>query len=75
MIRGWPEQYALVYAETTGFQTSGDRLSRQYLVARELSGWLPRELAAAEIAHEPVDELDTYSKFEATTPEWFQIPH
>jgi hypothetical protein len=32
-------------------------------------------LAAAGIEYDPIDPDDLYSKYEATPPQWFQIPH
>ncbi len=75
MIRGRKEEYDRVYAETTRFGSAGDRLSRQYLVAAEVADVLTAELAAAGIDHDPIDADDLYSKYEASPPEWFQIPH
>jgi hypothetical protein len=75
MIRKWPEQYKEVYAETTRFAPEGDRLSRQYMVEAGIAELLGVELTAAGIDHDPIDADDVYSKYEATPPEWFQIPH
>ena len=75
VIRTRPDEYAQVYAETTRFEPVADRVTRKYLVAAPAIGVLEVELAAAGIDHEPVDEDDRYSKYEATPPEWFQIPH
>ena len=33
------------------------------------------ELAAAGVGHAPVDRDDLYSKYEATSPDWFQLDH
>ena len=75
MIRGRPVEYAQVYAETTQFVRAGDRLTRQYLTELPISELLAGELTAAGIDHEAIDKDDVYSKYEAASPEWFQIPH
>ena len=75
MLRGRKDDYDRVYAETTRFADEGGRLTRQYLVAAESADMVVSELEAADIDHDPVDIDDLYSKYEATPPEWFQIPH
>jgi hypothetical protein len=75
MLRGRKDEYDRVYAETTRFGSAGDRLTRQYLVGADVAGVLADELAAVGIDHAPIDAADLYSKYEATPPEWFQIPH
>ena len=75
MIRGRPDEYKQVYAETTRFAPAGDRVTRQYMVEVGIAELLGTELAAANIDHDPIDTDDVYSKYEATPPEWFQIPH
>lgn len=75
MIRERAEEYKDVYAETTRFEPSADQLARKYLVAAGVAKVLEVELAAARIEYEPIDFDDHYSKYEATPPEWFQIPH
>jgi hypothetical protein len=75
VLRTRPDEYLRVYAETTRFEPSGDRLTRQYLIGAEVADIVTAELAAAGIDHDPVDPDDLYSKYEATPPQWFQIPH
>ena len=75
MIRTRPDEYEQVYAESTRFVPAGDRLTRQYMVETGVAELLAGELAAAGIDHDAIDPDDVYSKFEASPPEWFQIPH
>lgn len=75
MLRARKDDYERVYAETTRFAPEADRLTRQYLVGAEVAGGLSNELTSARIDHDPVDPNDLYSKYEATPPDWFQIPH
>jgi hypothetical protein len=75
MIRDRPDEYADVYAETTRYEPVGNRLTRKYLVAVNVGDVIEAELAAAGIDFDPIDANDVYSKYEATPPEWFQIPH
>lgn len=75
MLRGRKDEYDRVYAETTKFAPAGDRLTRQYMVGAEVADIVVGELTAAGIDHDAVDPDDVYSKYEATPPDWFQIPH
>jgi hypothetical protein len=75
MIRDKPDAYVQVYAETTRFESAGDRVTRRYFVGTGAVDILEAELAAAAINFDPIDMDDLYPKYEATPPEWFQIPH
>jgi hypothetical protein len=75
VIRTRPEEYKLVYAESTRFEPAGDRVTRQYFVGTEAAEAIETELAAAGIEHTPIDREELFSKYEATPPDWFQIPH
>ncbi|HKA05927.1 MAG TPA: hypothetical protein VKD71_01635 [Gemmataceae bacterium] len=75
MIREQPDAYLQVYAETTHFESAGVRVTRRYFVGTRGIEVLEAELAAAAIDFDPVDMDDLYPKYEATPPEWFQIPH
>jgi hypothetical protein len=75
MIRIRPEDYVKVYAEASKFGTENGRVSRQYMVELEGVDGVLRDLTASGIEFVPIDRDDTYSKYEATSPDWFQIPH
>ncbi len=75
MLRQYPDAYEKVYAEATHFGRVEGRVSRQYLVEAIVLDALVRELNTGNIASEPVDREDTYSKYEATPPDWFWIEH
>lgn len=75
MIRTRPDDYEQVYAEAKAFETTGGRLSRQYMIEPTAAAVMTGELAAVGLAFEPIDPDDTYSKAEASSSEWFQIPH
>jgi hypothetical protein len=75
MLRNKPDDYERVYAEATRFERTDGRLSRQYMVEAAAAGAVTAELAASGLAFEPVDADDTYTKYEATSPDWFQIEH
>lgn len=75
MIRTRKTDYERVYAETTRFEPAGDRVTRQYMIEASIAELLADELTRAGIDHDPINPDDVYSKYEATPPEWFQIPH
>ncbi len=64
-----------VYAETTEFEESASRLSRQYLAEVAVADVLETELTAAGLEFEPIDREELFSKYEAVPPEWMQIEH
>ena len=75
MLRNPKDEFERVYAETTAFGSSGDRVTRQYLVEQGVADVLEREFAAGGVDHEPIDRDDCYSKYEATPPDWMWIEH
>ncbi|VTS02275.1 hypothetical protein [Tuwongella immobilis] len=75
MLREQPDAFEKVYAETVAFESSGGRLTRQYLFEADIAELLAGALDAAGVAHEAIDEDDTYSKYEATPPDWMWIEH
>jgi len=75
MLREQPDAFEKVYAETVEFESAAGRLTRQYLFESEIADLLLAQLALAGIDHEELDEDDTYSKYEATPPDWMWIEH
>lgn len=75
MLRGYPDDFEKVYAETVKFEMHDGRLTRKYLFEASIVDLLIRELAANSVAHEPIDPDDAYSKFEAAPPDWMWIEH
>ncbi len=75
MVRDRPDDYERVYAETTQFHDDGKHQTRQYMCELEVLDVLESELSKANIHHHPVERDEIYSKYEATSPEWFQIEH
>ena len=75
MLRTRPDDYEKVYAEATEYETQAGAVTRQYMVEPAVVAALTAELAGQGIAHLPVDAADTYSKAEASSPDWFQIDH
>jgi hypothetical protein len=75
LLRTQPENYEKVYAEATQFGSSEGRICRQYMVETDAIDLVAAELLAHSLAHRPIDREDTYSKYEASSPDWFQIEH
>ena len=75
MLRTKPDDYEKVYAETTQFQTEENCSTRQYLVAIDGIPNFLAEFLDQGIDFRPIDTDDLYSKYEATSPDWFQIEH
>jgi hypothetical protein len=75
MLRNRPDDYENIYAEASRFGMENGRISRQYLVEAEVIDAVAAELSAHHIQHAEIDRDDTYSKYEAATPDWFQIEH
>jgi hypothetical protein len=75
MLRGRPDDFERVYAETTKFQPAGEIVTRTYLVETEVADVVAAEFTKAGIDHAAIDMDDIYSKYEATPPDWFQIEH
>lgn len=74
-LREQKEAYGRVYAETSVLEVHGDRVARQYLVGADVVKTIERCMKEAGVDHDPIDVDDVYSRYEATSPEWFQIPH
>lgn len=74
-VRTQPDLFEKIYAETTRFERSGNRLTRQYLVEAEAAEAVTTELTNAGMDFLPLDPDDLYSKYEATPPDWFWIEH
>lgn len=75
LLRNNPEDYERVFAEATRFESSNGRITRQYLVEADAAEEVTKELLAHAIEFDPIDRDDTYSKYEATSPDWFQLDH
>ena len=75
MLRDHKEDFEKVYAETTEFEEHEGRLLRIYLAEDDVIDLLERSLSAGEIDYLPIDREDTYSKYEAVSPDWMQIEH
>ena len=75
LIRAQPDTYAAVYAEATHFGTTDGNVSRAYMVAADAAEAVVESLTANGIATSPLDPDDVYTKYEASSSEWFQIAH
>lgn len=75
LLRARPDVYARVYAEARAFASAAGRVSRQYMVEAGAADEVLAALGEHSVAYAPLDRDDTYTKYEAASPEWFQIPH
>ena len=75
LLRTRKADFERIYAETTSFEETDERLSRQYLAKAEVLDVLEAEMKTAGVDHAPVDLDDVYSKYEAVRPHWMQIEH
>lgn len=75
LLRTRPDTYEALYAEATGFEQTGGRVSRQYMVEADAAGELAAALRAGGVEVAPIDPDDTYTKYEASGSEWFQVEH
>ncbi len=75
MLRNRPDDYEKVYSEAVVFEWVDGKVARRYMVRADGVAALTAELRAAGLDFEPVDEDDLYSKYEASSPDWFQIEH
>ncbi len=75
MLRNKPDDYERVYAEATRYGVASGCVTRQYMVDVDAVTAVTAELTASGITFAPVDADDTYTKYEATSPDWFQIEH
>jgi hypothetical protein len=75
MLRTRPDEYEGVYSEAKRFDSTDGRVSREYMVRAEGVDVLTAELAAKGVAFAAVDPDDTYNKAEASSSDYFQIPH
>jgi hypothetical protein len=75
LLRTRPDTYKAVFAEAKDFDTADGRTARQYMVEEGAADAVVAALAASGVAALPPDRADTYTKYEASGSEWFQIPH
>lgn len=75
LMRNHEAVFKKVYAETSAFETGGDRLMRKYLVEADGAEVVGEQLRMKSVEFEPIDADDVYSKYEAAPPEWFWIEH
>jgi hypothetical protein len=79
LLRTQKVTYEAVFAEAKEFDTTprngSDCVSRAYMVEAGAAQAVCDALAASGIDALPLDLDDTYTKYEASGSEWFQIPH
>ncbi len=75
LLRTQKAIYDAVFAEAKDFDAANGCVSRSYMVEADAAEAVIDALAVSGITTLPLDPDDTYSKYEASGSEWFQIPH
>lgn len=75
IVRGDPDLFEKVYAETTAFELHHGKQTRKYLVEAEAADDVTKRMTAEGMDFLPLDPDDLYTKYEAAPPEWFWIEH
>ena len=75
LLRTRPAVYEGVYAEARDYDRDDAVTARRYMVRTDAAGDVAAELAAKAVGVGVIDPDDGYSKAEASSSEWFQIPH
>jgi hypothetical protein len=75
LVRGNPDLFERVYAETTAFERHHDRLTCKYLVEADAAEAVCAAITRANLDVLPLDPDDLYTKYEAAPPDWFWIEH
>jgi hypothetical protein len=75
LLRADQDTYEAVLAEAKEFESHGGRVSRAYMVEAGAAEAVAAALRSSGVESLPLDPDDSYSKYEASGGEWFQIPH
>ena len=75
LLRTRPTVYERVYAEARDPDEEGGVTARRYMVRTEMANDVAAELMAMGMNFVEIDPDDGYNKAEASSSEWFQIPH
>lgn len=75
LLRGRPDVYDAVFAEARAFGTDGGRVSRAYMIEARAARAVCEAATASGIGAQELDEADTYTKYEASGSDWFQLAH
>lgn len=74
-LRNYPDEYESVYAEAKDFEIEQGRIIRQYMIVPTIAEMLSAQFREHHFEHWTWTDDDLYSKAEASSSEWFQIPH
>lgn len=75
MLREHKDEFEMVFAETTEFEEEKGCLTRTYLCEEPVLDLVESKFKGAGIDYQPIDRDDTYSQYEAVSPDWMQIEH
>jgi len=75
MLRKHPTQFEGVFAESVKFEKRNDTLIRHYLVHKNNIDFIANRLKDVGISYLDINREDFFSKYEASSPDWWQIEH
>lgn len=75
ILRTLPDDYEKVYSEAKEFESEKGRMCRQYMVEPGVADVLAANLKEHSFEYVQWDQYDYYTKAEASSSDWFQIPH
>ena len=75
ILRKYPIQFEGVFAESAKFEKRNDKIIRHYLVNKTVIDFISKKLEEASISYLEIDRENYFSKYEATSPDWWQIEH
>jgi hypothetical protein len=73
LLRTQPDAYRALFAEAKEFDIISGRLSRQYVIEADAAATVAMALAQRGVESLPLDPDDIYSKYEASSSDWFQL--
>lgn len=75
ILRKFPDEFALVYAETIVFENQGGKPTRRYAIESEGVDFFLGKIPLQGFEVTPPTEEDFYTKYELPATEWWQIEH
>lgn len=75
ILRKFPAEFDLVYAETIAFEKQEEKPTRRYAIEAVGVGFFLGKIPMEGFEVTPPTEDDFYSKYELPATEWWQIEH
>ncbi len=74
-LRKFPDEFALVYAETICFEFLLGKPTRRYAIETQGVNFFLEKIPGEGFEVSPPTEEDIYTKYELPATEWWQIEH